>query len=223
MSLAQAENYAHYPYPSSGALFIEGELWLCGPSGASHFNTAFEPGYIIYGFGGNLTIAASGDIIIAQDVECANNNTDGTVPVSCQYYLGLISERHILVWRNAPSTVKINAGLGAIGFEMEDDSLNNSTRCPNSSHNPVAGPLGTISIDGINCYGWENEKQKLLIHGCLIMRERGLVHSRYGTPQEYRGYISKDYTYDKRFRTHPPPHFFETSKLNNFYSEYVVD
>jgi hypothetical protein len=216
MSLTEAESYSRYPYPGpeSEALFIEGELWLCGPSGAAHFNTRYEPNYIIHGFGGgNLTIAASGDIVIAQDVEYADNNSDGSVPSTCQNTLGLISERHILVWRLAPSTVKINAGLGAIGYSMDmDDSAYSGNKCPDSAsvHSSVTGRNGTISIDGINCYGIFNEKQKLWIQGCVIMRERGLVHSHYGTPSKERGYITKYYRYDHRFRYHPPPHFFET-------------
>ncbi len=221
--LADGNPYYTYTYPPNGALFIDGELWLVGPNGANHFNcgSSGEDAYYINGFNNRLTIGASGDIIIAQDV-VYRDFLDGpdSMLSNTTAALGLISEKHILVWRNAPSYVKITAGLGAIGYNVEEDSSIHrwDARCLNEPGLiPINGVNGTISIDAINCYGWNNEKQELLIYGCLIQRERGLVHTNYH--EGLRGYISKAYKYDNRFVLNPPPHFFEIQSIGNYYSE----
>lgn len=225
VSLSSADVYT---YPPNGALFIEGELWLVGPkNGALHFNSysagGQEDDFPVYGFNDQLTIGASGDIIIAQDVMYTDFLVGpDSMPTSSEAALGLISEKHILVWRNAPSYINITAGLGAIGYMLDEDSTLQrwDAVCYNdASLIPVNGIYGTISIDGINCYGWENEKQELLIYGCLIQRERGLVHSSYPDYVNSRGYVSKAYRYDNRFINNPPPHFFEVKSVGNFYSE----
>jgi len=213
-----------YEYPPNGALFIIGELWLVGPNGDYHFNCVNgteTQDFWVSGFNDRLTIGASGDIVIAQDV-VYSQFIDGpdSMPSSATAALGLISEKHILVWRKAPSFIKITAGLGAIGFNIAEDSTLHrwDARCQNNAGLiPVNGTNGTISIDGINCYDWSNEKQELLIYGCLIQRERGLVHSSFNGG--LRGYISKAYRYDNRFINNPPPHFFEMRSIGNYYSE----
>jgi len=209
-----------YDYPPTGALFIEGELWITGAKG-THFNVGpgGDPiGPTGTGFEGELTIAASGDIIIADDIVYRSSNANGSVPTSSPDILGLISEKHILVWRNCAPTVKINAGLGAIGNQSVPDVIP-ASRCPAPYSNivPVDGKYGTISVDGINCYGQTNPKTTLTIVGCLIQKERGLIHTSFQGGE--RGFISKDYTYDTRFRRHPPPHFFVTRKSGNYYNE----
>jgi len=207
-------------YPPSGALFIEGELWITGAIG-THFNVGpggDASGPSGTGFEGKLTIGASGDIIIADDIVYKSSNPNGTVPITSQDVLGLISEKHILVWRNSAQWVKINAGLGAIGDQPDADTIE-SSRCqaPYGSIVPVDGKYGTISVDGINCYGQTNAKTKLTVVGCLIQKERGLIHTTYISGE--RGFDSKDYQYDKRFSRHPPPHFFVTRGASNYYQE----
>ena len=206
-----------YPYPPTGALFIEGELWITGAIG-THFNVGpggESSGPAGTGFEGELTIGASGDIIIADDIVYKSSNLDGSVPITSPDVLGLISEKHILVWRNCAPTIKINAGLGAIGDQSVRDVIQ-ASRCP-SGIIPVDGKYGTISVDGVNCYGQTNAKNKIKIVGCLIQKERGLIHTHYDGGE--RGFFSKDYKYDKRFANHPPPHFFITRGAGNYYSE----
>ena len=213
-----------YPYPYTGALFIEGEAWIAGSKNPiPHYNCDDgnlneTPDFFPGGLDGELTIACSGDMIIPGDVLVHSANADGTVPLSSWDVLGLISERHILVWRNAPDVVRISAGLGAIGAEMSP-SAPPSGRCPDGDPS-VDGINGTISIDAINCYGETNIKDRLFIYGCLIQRERGLVHSIFEGGN--RGYIAKDYMYDPRFRVHAPPHFFEVKAISNYYIEKVM-
>ncbi|MCP4581412.1 MAG: hypothetical protein GY839_07315, partial [candidate division Zixibacteria bacterium] len=209
-----------YPYPPTGALFIEGELWLAGGKATTFYNygngDSGDPDFNAGGYGGELTIAASGDIIITQDVVVAScNPPDYTVHMDYQEVLGLISEKHILVWRNAPAVTRIHAGLGAIGstgVEIPHSPAN----CADDSY-PPNSKYGTISVDGINCYGVTDLKTTLTIWGCLIMRERGLIHSSYNGG--VRGFGSKDYNYDRRFRRNPPPHFFVTRGHGNYYAE----
>ncbi|MCP4581411.1 MAG: hypothetical protein GY839_07310 [candidate division Zixibacteria bacterium] len=207
-----------YQYPPTGAIFIEGELWLAGAKG-NHYNS--QPGsgepetFIAGGFAGEMTIAASGDIIIAQDVVYASCDPDYSVPFDSPDVLGIISEKHLLIWRNAPVTMRIHAGLGAIGM-VEQEYQHSPSNCPNGTY-PPNGINGTISVDGINCYGISNAKLKLTICGCLIMKERGLIHSSYQGGE--RGYDSKDYIYDWRFRRNPPPHFFITRGRDSYYAQ----
>jgi len=210
----------YYPYPPTGALFIEGELWITGAKG-THFNVGpggDGSGPIGTGFEGELTIGASGDIIIADDIVYKSSNPNGSVPLNSPDVLGLISEKHILVWRNCAPSILINAGLGAIGDQPAPDVIE-SSRCaaPYSSIVPVDGKYGTISVDGINCYGQTSPKTTLTIVGCLIQKERGLIHSTYINGE--RGFDSKDYTYDTRFKRNPPPHFFPTRNSGNYYLE----
>ncbi len=230
-TLQDAENNSSYEYPPNGALFINGELWLTGARNQPHFNCAHPEetnNYIVRGFNDRLTIGASGDIIIAQDVMYTEFMVGpDSMPSDASAALGLISEEHILVWRHAPNYIRITAGLGALGdsTSMVEDSLANrwDARCYyNPGHIPRTGEMGTISIDGINCYGWDNEKAELLIYGCLIQRERGLVHSTYIDGE--RGYDDKDYKYDQRFIHSPPPHFFQMTSPDNYYQEpYIGD
>lgn len=214
----------HFAYPPTKALFIEGEVWITAAKGQLHYNRLAGDSLMLHGFSGQLTIGASGDIIIPQDVVYTSSNPDGSVPMSSPDLLGLISEKHILVWRNCSNNVKITAALGAIGLADDLDSIP-ANRCPNYSSPPYSMPpdsrLGTISVDGINCYNIENEKQKLTIWGCLIQRERGLIHTSYNGG--HRGFVSKDYKYDFRFRISPPPHFFKTKAHGNYYVERDTD
>lgn len=202
-----------YPVPSTGALFVDDEVWIAAPKNKPHY---CDPGGdFLPGFQGQLTIGASGDIIIAQDVVVASANPDGTVPIESEDLLGLISEKHILVWRNCPTTgVNITAALAAVGQDIPDTSK--AKICLNGQVSED-GQNGTISMDGINCYGISNEKTELFIYGCLIQRERGLIHTSY--MQGQRGFISKDYQYDFRFRKTPPPHFLTTDAPNACYFE----
>jgi len=205
------------PYPASKALFIEGELWITAAKGKMHYNNDGGTDSLrLSGFSGELTIAASGDIIIPQDISYAETNLDGSIPNDCLSVLGIISEKHILMWRHCPTNLRVQAALAAIGYLSVPDSLDEN-RCANYSY-PPDGIHGTISVDGINCYYEENEKQQLEIRGCLIQRERGLIHTHYGGPGLNRGFISKKYRYDFRFRHHPPPHFFKTRARADHFS-----
>jgi len=209
----------HFAYPPTKALFIEGEVWITAAKGRMHYNHLAGDSLTLHGFRGQLTIGASGDIIIAQDIVYESSNPDGSVPLNSPDLLGLISEKHILVWRGCGQTVKVTAGLAAIGLLPDLDSIP-ANRCPNGSF-PPDSKYGTISVDGINCYNVENEKQTLTIWGCLIQRERGLIHTSFSGG--HRGFISKDYNYDFRFRKTPPPHFFWTKARGNYYVELDFD
>jgi len=216
-----------HPIPDSKALFVDGEVWILAPKNAVHYNMHAGIDSMVFdgddGFIGELTIGASGDIIIPQDIVMAESHPYAdTIYTNCTSVLGLISEKHILMWRNCDDRLVVHAGMAAVGSEQIEETNAPNKLCPNGNY-PENGRYGTISMDGINCYtygpggevhdGWQ--KDQLLIHGCLIMRERGLIHTSYISG--VRGFDSKKYKYDKRFQTTPPPHFFKIHGTPNCY------
>lgn len=210
-----------FPYPDLNAIFVNGECWVTAAKDKIHYNASLAGDSLwLSGFAGRLSIGASGDIIIPQDIKY--EDAEGwQVPNNSGNVLGLISEKHILIWRNAPDRIVVQAGLGAIGFKEREEGYDQipSSRCPAVSGDliPVDGRFGTVSIDGINCYDWPNEKTQLTIFGCVIQRERGMIHT--SVSGERRGYISKRYRYDIRFRVTPPPYFFPISEPGGSYNE----
>jgi hypothetical protein len=150
----------------------------------------FDPTFFSLGFEGRLTVASSDTMIIADNLVYRYSRYDRTVPEDIQDALGLISENFIMVGKDVDDYVYINAALAAIN--------------------------GSISVQDIYDYWVENEKQSLFIYGSLAQRNRGIVHT---TDYDSRGFIQKDYFYDNRFITNPPPHFVSTGNKRYVYYE----
>lgn len=142
------------------------------------------------GFEGRLTVASSDTMIIVDNLVYRYSRYDRTVPEDIHDALGLISENFIMVGKDVDDYVYINAALAAIN--------------------------GSISVQDIYDYWVENEKQSLFIYGSLAQRNRGIVHT---TDYDRRGFIQKDYFYDNRFITNPPPHFVSTGNKRYVYIE----
>ena len=150
-----------------------------------------DPSFISLGFEGQLTIASSDTMIIPDNLVYRYANPNYTVPFDTYDVLGLISENYIMFGEDVDNYIYVNAAMAAIN--------------------------GSITVQDIYRYGSYNEKQSLFIYGSLAQRNRGLVHSSYNGG--LRGFIEKDYHYDYRLQTRPPPHFLPTSSDPTVYYE----
>ena len=145
------------------------------------------------GFNGRVTVASSDTLYIrGKTVYSCWNDQTRTVPMDCNDALGLISEKWVLVSDRLPGGhfgITINAGIAAL--------------------------RGSFSVDRV--YDDAQEHQSLLVYGSLAQYHRGIVHR--GNCGGGVGYCQKDYKYDDRFRTNPPPHFIPISDDQSIYLE----
>lgn len=155
----------------------------------------FDGSFESLGFEGKLTLASSDTMIIPDNLIYRFANDDNSVPTTISDVLGLISENFIMIGENVGDTVYINAAMASIN--------------------------GSITVQDIYRYGYFNEKQSLFIYGSLAQRNRGLVHSSYNGG--LRGFIEKDYHYDTRLRTNPPPYFLPIQDGPSIYYEEFYD
>jgi hypothetical protein len=183
--------------PLSGAVFVEGKLWVSAARGLEDImdgeipeRTANIPGaFVSQGFEGQLTIGCNDTIIISDNLIYKHARYNFSVPPSmdsCGDILGLVSERFIMIHRQVRDTMYVNAALATLD--------------------------GAISVQDIYWYtppGWLNPKVSLTIWGSLVQRYHGLTHTTYPCNSDLceRGFGEKDYHYDVRLRANPPPHF----------------
>lgn len=184
--------------PAVGALFVRGKVYIKASRG---YPDLMDSEFSSSGFAGKLTIACSDTMIIYDNLIYEDADQDNSVPFISQNCLGLISEKAIMIGDSVRDTVYVNAALASIGQS------------------------GTISVRDIYDYGTvgnpnDNEKQSLFIYGSLAMKNRGIVHTSHNN-WGVRGFIEKDYHYDTRFQTNPPPHFIKAREHNSVYREYV--
>jgi len=125
---------------------------------------------------GRLTIGSSDDMLIVDNIVY---NTDPTVDPASTDTLGLVSEKNVEVWKNAPYDVEVNGVLMALenSFEVQDWDKTSNLK-------------GTLSI-----------------FGGLIQEFRGPVGTFYSSTGQKRSGYTKNYSYDTRMRTNPPPGF----------------
>ncbi len=187
-------NVLPYPIPRSGALFIEGKVFIkANRAGVDLMDGIFRS----IGYEGRLTVASSDTMIIYDNLIYRYANPDNSVPETIgeiRDVLGLISENFIMVGKDVADTVYINAAMAALN--------------------------GSISVQDIYDFWVDNEKQSLFIYGSLAQKYRGIVHT---TDYGDRGFIEKDYHYDKRLRQYPPPHFIPTGNNKATYIEAFFD
>ena len=124
---------------------------------------------------GSLTMGTNRDIVIADNTVY---HDDPRVNPASHDSLGLIAERDVLVSKDAPHDVEVNASVMALGdsFQVEDW---------------WAGPAkGTLSV-----------------YGGIIQKNRGPVGTfNPATNTKVSGY-SKDYQHDSRLKDDPPPYY----------------
>lgn len=189
------EDSPRYAIPHSGAIFVNGKVWMSASRGLGDIMDGPFPDkdsisyhqFVSQGFAGQLTVATSDTLIITDNLIYKHARPDYSVPASmdsCPDILGLISENWIMMGKDVRNTLYVNAALAAI--------------------------LGAISVQDIyhNWYpGWDNEKQSLTIWGTLANRNRGITYTTDYPPGHVRGFRSKHYIYDFRLKDNPPPHF----------------
>ena len=151
---AKGWNNRNMPLPTNGALFVNnGTLNISGT------------------LNGRLTVGASNDIIVPNNIVYANNPRIN--PASTDT-LGIISEQDVIISSNAPNNLEIDGSIMALNtsFLLSDWWV---------------GPAkGTLSV-----------------FGGIIQKERGPVGTFSGTTK-VSGY-SKNYNYDTRLLSSPPP------------------
>ncbi len=142
---------------------------------------------------GNLTVIATDDITITDDVVYHDSDSDGKPTASSQDMLGLVSHRDIIVADNSANRndVVINGALLALAnsFTVEN-------------------------------YYWGSARGNLTIWGSLSQKVRGPVGTfgYYGTT----GY-QKDYHYDSRFLNQAPSYFPATGQYHFQYWKEITE
>jgi hypothetical protein len=202
-------NNPPYPVPTSGALFVNGKVWVTAARGTrdktnrpwwsqdTSWDSASQ--WRSDGFRGQLTLASSDTMIIMDNLIYQGARPNKSVPSSidsCPDILGLVSENYIMIGEDAGSVVYVNAAMAAI--------------------------RGSIAVQDIYESippGWDNERQSLVIWGSLAQRNRGIVHTTEHPLGRERGFIEKDYNYDIRLKYNPPPHYLKTLNLDMVFWE----
>jgi hypothetical protein len=133
-----------------------------------------------YGIKQRITVGCNGCIMIRDNLVYNGVGLSDTVPQTCQYALGLISENWVWIHKSAPYNVYIHAGIVAL------DSC--------------------FSVHGVYDYS-APVRNSISLFGCVAQKNRGTVHRGYGGPPDETGYREKDYSYDQRFTFRPPPYF----------------
>jgi len=152
--------------PANGALFVTtGDVTISGT------------------LNGQLTVGTDRSIVVSDNV---TYNTDPRVDPTSTDTLGLIAERDVVISRNAPHDVEVDASVMALGDSFTVEQY-------------WRGPA----------------KGTLTVYGGIIQDERGPVGTfNPSTNTKVSGY-TKDYQYDARLMTDPPP-FYPTT------GDYVV-
>lgn len=154
---------------------------------------------------GRVTLAASGDIVIADDVQYATD----PAAASCQDILGLFSGKDVVVSDNslnAPRVVTLPYGYGSYSFYRSFDNTEDEII------HAVILALGSFTVanyssgsdDAENCEGQNAGRGCLYVTGGIIQDRRGAVGQQsYGG---ITGYL-KRYSYDQCAASGPPPYF----------------
>ena len=152
---------------------------------------------------GRITLAASGDIVFADDVRYATNPGAGT----CNDALGVFAGGNVIVAdNNLNAPVRPASGWDYRTYDDTKDEF----------FDAVVLTLNIFTVENYNS-GSSNDQAcegKIWGRGCLyltggiIQRQRGAVGLTSG-----RGYV-KRYTYDQCAATEPPPYFPTTGRFS---------
>ncbi len=147
--------------PDNGALFVTGgNLYISGT------------------LKGQLSVGTNRNVVVTSNI---TYNTDPRTNPESTDVLGLIAERDVVISRNAPYNVKVEASIMALG---------NSFIVENWWQPPAKGVL--------------------TVYGGIIQRERGPVGTFSSSTGRKRSGYSKSYHYDRRLVNFPPP-FYPTT------------
>lgn len=145
-----------------------------------------RPGDLYLGgqFDGRITLVCERDVYLTNHITYA---ADSKTNLSSDDAIGIIASRDISVTTSAPSNLTIYAHMMATGRY--------------DTNSATDGSFGVIN------YNSGSPRGRLTVHGGIVQDDRGAV----GTFDPYTGLTThgfyKDYTYDTRFKTDPPPDY----------------
>jgi hypothetical protein len=158
-----------------------------GTSSGSKSGTIYLEGGTVTG---PLTVASEASMYIENNITYTHNPV--TTPTTTDA-LGLISQDNIWVDTGAPAALTIDAAMIAAG----------------TSGDGSAGSFGVIN------YNTRTPTGTLTVYGGIVQDVRGAVGTVNGSGSISTGY-NKDYNYDSRFLTKPPPDYPVISGKVNF-------
>jgi hypothetical protein len=161
---------------------------------------------------GRVTLYATGDIVIVDDVRYATDPSSNGGITQCKDILGILSDNDVVLSDNAIFTPQ-NTSSGYRNLDDTKDAyLHSVIMALNTSfgvQNFNAGPT-----DANDCQGNNVGRGCLFLTGGLIQETRGAVGQSNGT-----GFV-KRYSYDRCAAIKPPPYFPTTGRfLDNRYYE----
>ncbi|HVM60739.1 MAG TPA: hypothetical protein VMV72_07715 [Verrucomicrobiae bacterium] len=177
-----------YSIPAAGGVIYVANV--------STYTSGSKAGYVFLQGGtvtGPLTVVSENDMYIENNITYTHNPVNNPTTTDA---LGLISQDDIWVDTGAPANLTIDAAMIAAGT---------STLTSDTS----SGSFGVIGYDSRTPTG------TLTVYGGIVQENRGAVgtldrHGNIGT-----GY-TKNYSYDSRFLTKPPPDYPIVSGQINF-------
>jgi Tfp pilus assembly protein PilX len=137
---------------------------------------------------GRLTVASEADMTIGGAI---TYTTDPRTNPNSTDALGLVSKADVWVGTAAPNNLEIDAAIMATSA---------------SSSSSDAGSFGVIN------YSSGTARGTLTIYGGIVQEVRGAVGTAGGTPHGF----SKNYSYDSRFLSTPPPYYPTVSNQVSF-------
>ena len=160
---------------------------------------------------GNVTLYATGNVLILDDLRYATDPSVGT----CVDMLGIISANNITVADNALNDPP-DVNFGANNYKNLDDTkdlyIHGIMMALNTSFGVEKWDSGPSNAN--DCEGTNGGRGCLYLYGGLIQQQRGAVGLVSG-----QGYI-KRYSYDRCAISKPPPYFPTTGRfLDNRYYE----
>jgi len=188
------------PIPANGVIFVDASTAACGPASPKAFTPAvgdvtpytcsagdvFVEGVL----SGRLTIAAKNDIITTASVTYKNGMTGSDV-------LGLIADGDVAVYHPVQCTTAPAAGYACSDVSNVDVGLTNIT--------VSAAILSVNHSFTVQNFDKGAKLGNLTVNGGLYQYFRGAVGTGGGGGTGY----GKDYHYDPRLRSLPPPSFVD--------------
>ena len=173
---------------SPGSFTISGDklIYVANVSSSSSGTVFFAGGHVT----GRLTVASEADMTIGGNI---TYTTDPVAHPTSTDALGLISKADVWVGTSAPNNLVIDAAIMATGASVNGSDL---------------GTFGVIN------YNSGSPRGTLTLYGGIVQEVRGAVCTFSGSTVNH-GY-SKNYSYDPRFISKPPPYYPTVSNQVSF-------
>ncbi|RJK96772.1 PulJ/GspJ family protein [Vallicoccus soli] len=202
------------PLPSNGVVYVDAGTGAC-PAGkvlgrypldgevvpADDYGCTAGDAYVKGTLDGRLTIGTAGTIYAVGNIRYEEGTSGGDV-------LGLVAQGYVKVWHPVRCDFVPEPGYYCQKARNADNRFDNLL---SQADSVVEVDAAIISVD--NSFIVQNYDKgepitgKLRVVGGIYQRYRGTV----GTGQGTTGYL-KDYVYDTRLKSLPPPYFLEPTK-----------